>query len=104
VFRFADKEFLGRSARAKKFQTRSSPNGYPASEGADVPEQIDAMVLVKKFLKANPSVCKVTGRLMTNRPVKPRGHEGGSRDEQHEHGSTSCIVAFLGEQNWCFLC
>ena len=62
-------------------------------ETESVEAQVDLVVLAKKHLAAHPEACA----------WQPRGTlPRGMRDEKtaktlHEHGSTVCISAFLGE-------
>jgi|GEM_PF-1450057 len=65
-------------------------------ETESVEAQVDVVVLAKKHLGANPAACA----------WQPRPNVGrGTRDEKtaktlHEHGSSECISAFLGENSW----
>jgi hypothetical protein len=57
--------------------------------------QVDVIRLARKFIKANPGSCKVP----LVRPVAPLS-KFARKDEQHVHGSQSCLRAFLGVENW----
>ncbi len=58
-------------------------------------EQRDTVLLAKRYLLEHSEACKArcptVGRL---------GQREKQAATQHQHGSVSCIVAFLGKENW----
>ena len=62
-------------------------------------EQRDAIVLARDHLKKHPEECKVLLRPTVGRSKNPKDHG----DKLHEHGSISCVAAFLGEHDSVFL-
>jgi ParB-like nuclease domain len=79
-------------------------NENAVSSGASDGEQIDTAGLVHRWLEKNykkDQRCPyLTGRLSLSQPVASHGRANGGAEEQHVHGSTQCITAFLGDKNW----
>ncbi len=67
-----------------------------AGEETPVLEQRDTVVMAREYLKKHPEACKL------DRPTVGRSSYGGVRKgcEVGQHGSMTCVSAFLGEKNW----
>jgi hypothetical protein len=66
-----------------------------------LPEQRDTVLMAQEYLEAHPEACR--WELPSDGRTATRSPKGGRLPgEQHQHGSVTCITAFLGEnRNQC---
>lgn len=68
-----------------------------AGKGASFDERVDVVLAARKFLQEHPESCKhVNPAAQGKRDSLGRVNDGRT----HEHGSASCVSAFLGSKTW----
>jgi hypothetical protein len=66
-----------------------------AGEETPVPEQRDTVVMARDYLKKHPEACRNhSSHGGTNEKSAQADGRGG---KTHDHGSVTCVAAFLGE-------